>query len=514
MFRTPRVVYRRGRMTDSTRLAPQASELYPSKQCRRKRRSKTFTGCWTCRSRAVKCDEGRPSCIKCLSASLSCQGYGIRLVWPGEPHTGQGRRRLFPAAALANEPLLSEDLLDQDLELLDSVAPGGELFCGLFGVLSLERRHPDSQTTLTESDKQSISQRRNEAGQTPRWPSSSSSPAGVDQSDALFSHTPERTNRALRNAQSFVESSNTVAPYNQSLSCFEDELLQCWKTRLSGLMTPIPQRNNIFTNVITPLAEQALSERIHSHAHLALLHALLAMTAFWRENMLGADGRDLGRMYLNSSLSLLTQCLEDSECPQVILAAISTLLVIPAFTGEYSAWRIHLHGGIAWLQSVRSSIWDHSETSLVLLQLFSYYESLIPASGWTMSVNAGYSNTTLELDLGSDAQWHLYDVLGMTKQTMSCIRRINIFLHDTRPTTQELDELELSIYRSDPTGITVSSLDQDCAELAQQHARLYYYATHLYFSRCLTRVPAEKVQHFVRSSVNAIRRIHALEREV
>lgn len=46
-----------------------------------KRRNKSFTGCWTCRERRVKCDQARPSCKRCNTAGISCQGYGIRLVW-------------------------------------------------------------------------------------------------------------------------------------------------------------------------------------------------------------------------------------------------------------------------------------------------------------------------------------------------------------------------------------------------------------------------------------------------
>jgi hypothetical protein len=134
--------------------------------------------------------------------------------------------------------------------------------------------------------------------------------------------------------------SNAVILCDQSTpdSEAQNELFQCWKTRLSGLITPIPQRDNIFTNIITALAEQVLTEYSHSHAHLALLHAVLAMTALWRENISGADGHDLGR-YLNASLNLLTRCLRDPEHYHLILAAISTLLIIPAYIGEDPASR-------------------------------------------------------------------------------------------------------------------------------------------------------------------------------
>ncbi|KAJ5240226.1 hypothetical protein N7468_004845 [Penicillium chermesinum] len=37
--------------------------------------TRSFTGCATCRSRHVKCDEGRPACAMCTSFGLPCAGY-------------------------------------------------------------------------------------------------------------------------------------------------------------------------------------------------------------------------------------------------------------------------------------------------------------------------------------------------------------------------------------------------------------------------------------------------------
>lgn len=46
-----------------------------------RKHSKTFTGCWTCRARKVKCDEERPECRRCCQKGLECEGYDIRLHW-------------------------------------------------------------------------------------------------------------------------------------------------------------------------------------------------------------------------------------------------------------------------------------------------------------------------------------------------------------------------------------------------------------------------------------------------
>src|SRR6201747_2843254 len=38
-------------------------------------------GCFTCRLRKKKCDEGRPHCSTCESLSITCYGFGPRPDW-------------------------------------------------------------------------------------------------------------------------------------------------------------------------------------------------------------------------------------------------------------------------------------------------------------------------------------------------------------------------------------------------------------------------------------------------
>ncbi|KAF4967434.1 hypothetical protein FSARC_5007 [Fusarium sarcochroum] len=64
----------------------------------RKPRSKSFSGCWTCRAKHVKCDEAKPSCNRCRRAGLECEGYGVRISWasvrnPSTYRRGSSRRR-------------------------------------------------------------------------------------------------------------------------------------------------------------------------------------------------------------------------------------------------------------------------------------------------------------------------------------------------------------------------------------------------------------------------------------
>ncbi|KAH3680063.1 hypothetical protein WICPIJ_008400 [Wickerhamomyces pijperi] len=47
----------------------------------KKKKTKTFTGCATCRSRKIKCDLGKPACQRCTKSGLECAGYQIVLCW-------------------------------------------------------------------------------------------------------------------------------------------------------------------------------------------------------------------------------------------------------------------------------------------------------------------------------------------------------------------------------------------------------------------------------------------------
>ncbi|UPK95338.1 hypothetical protein LCI18_006273 [Fusarium solani-melongenae] len=64
-------------------------------------RAMTFTGCWTCKRRKVRCDLRPTACKNCEKRGIVCEGYGIRLQWvsdslgQAESGTGlQGRRSL------------------------------------------------------------------------------------------------------------------------------------------------------------------------------------------------------------------------------------------------------------------------------------------------------------------------------------------------------------------------------------------------------------------------------------
>lgn len=78
-------------MTDETSQSPSMTASGKP----RKPRNKSFSGCWTCRAKHIKCDEAKPSCNRCQNAGIECEGYGVRISWASvrNPATFKGRTR-------------------------------------------------------------------------------------------------------------------------------------------------------------------------------------------------------------------------------------------------------------------------------------------------------------------------------------------------------------------------------------------------------------------------------------
>ncbi|KAI1177750.1 hypothetical protein F4777DRAFT_191945 [Nemania sp. FL0916] len=70
-------------------MANERSTLVSSKK------KKVKTGCRTCKTRRIKCDEGRPACRRCVSTGRVCEGYG---VWSSAGVIGDSKRAIVARA--------------------------------------------------------------------------------------------------------------------------------------------------------------------------------------------------------------------------------------------------------------------------------------------------------------------------------------------------------------------------------------------------------------------------------
>ncbi|KAL4874367.1 fungal-specific transcription factor domain-containing protein [Aspergillus karnatakaensis] len=124
-------------------------------------RNRTLTGCGTCRSRHVKCDEARPACENCHQQGLACLGYERQLIWAGGRDGDRlYRRPLFSEAAQESMTRVTADGLGKqspsaalaqiEIETSTSLSSAGGLFKGPFGVLALDdnQDEPESDPSM------------------------------------------------------------------------------------------------------------------------------------------------------------------------------------------------------------------------------------------------------------------------------------------------------------------------------------------------------------------------------
>ncbi|KAF4468328.1 ARG81-transcription factor involved in arginine metabolism [Fusarium albosuccineum] len=126
------------------------------------RRSRSFGGCVTCRSRRMKCDEGRPTCTMCKVSGFACGGYtkDIFFDFEDDPLTGVARfrrplltereRKCMSESILSDiPPALATWHLSQLDDECDRISPSRDiqLSRGPFGAFRITGQHSGSDTT-------------------------------------------------------------------------------------------------------------------------------------------------------------------------------------------------------------------------------------------------------------------------------------------------------------------------------------------------------------------------------
>ncbi|EXJ86698.1 hypothetical protein A1O3_03651 [Capronia epimyces CBS 606.96] len=516
------------------------------------KRSKTFTGCRTCRLRSVKCGEEKPACRRCRNSGLTCAGYGIGLVWPGQKVSNGTQRRMLLDTAQSSRVFLSERDVDSALETIDSAADGACLTVKLFSVFPTTSSvdHPQWNAPSTSSDATGVSPpptnlEVNHLDLSQAYLSSPRAACSVDDFEQQWCSPRYPT------PPTWPGPIEMILPALDGFSLFADsrrerQLMHYWVTFLSGLMTPTPRVDNIFHNIFTTLAFLAKSTYRNSPAYQAFLHSLYAFAALSHTRLHDSSlfGRETGGRHVEKSLQYLSQGLTSStqlEEQQAVLATIITLSVIPAFTGDGSDWRVHFRGGLAWLHTTDKSAWKYSRTTSTLYQFLVCLETLRPAQYNVAkdlppqrfslrhpelpSPESGDRSKYLdeerdyqeEEEDGGETDWYLSDVFGITRPILEIIHQINQWLFDgISPPAQELDQLELRIYRNNPEKSRFSGPDERCREMAWHHARAFYCACHIYLGCTLRRRSPKDhiVSSFVRQGIEHIEAFGLLEQDL
>ncbi|OIW35101.1 hypothetical protein CONLIGDRAFT_651292 [Coniochaeta ligniaria NRRL 30616] len=431
---------------------------YKQKQKGPTQRSMTFSGCFTCRSRGVKCDEQRPSCQRCVKAGRECAGYGVRLVWADhqenqKSQTNQknqktkkrlsaglrSQRRSLPWAygsengAPAETPALGDDALDAIIAALPSEQDAARVeslvdakahdnpHASLFGVfaptppsppaqqlaLSISRR--PSPNCIPSPVLQACLDDRDNALD-PVLLSSLNCLDDTDILDAIFNiaHEPLAmpTPYAAAHTAHHSEPIARLCPSPQPPK--ESQLLDYWVNQTSNIMIAIPRSDNPYRTIYIPMALVAQSQLVPSAEHTALLHSIYAMAAFNHVqkqptssrgacNRLGMEHHQLSISHLHRSLAA-----GYNQEPEVVLATIILLISTNCVTQSSTSWRTHLRLGRQWLESTAQTKWHTEQTASTLYRIFLMLEAL------------GTSTKMLGLSDGSDGSGDIDGIDGDT----------------------------------------------------------------------------------------------------
>ncbi|CAG8892033.1 unnamed protein product [Penicillium egyptiacum] len=527
-----------------------------------KQRTKTFTGCWTCRDRRVKCDEEHPHCRRCQRSGWVCKGYGLRLGWPQTDGGRSHRRQLRSALPDVDHGLSSAAVTALLVELDGCSADDSAQQRGPFSVFSVssspQTQDPgclslpnleDALSTPNAEDTQHISldlinssvgDTNSEFGSPkPTWDGSSSTTAPSmsdfheepcpalpipnnrvdDISINAISHVPNHKkpqDRPLGQSDfggpvSSIHSNGTEICLWDSMTPLilprlETELVHHWVVFLSGNMLLIDTPDNACRTVFLPLALKGLdASPTKPNIHLSIFHAICASSAFSLSHLRhNSRYHSIAVHHDQLALRHLRGSLQLASClDEPTLAAVLTCITAEAMSGRRSRWRAHVSGCLRLLENEVHGDWIRSPTAAKLIQSYLSLSSLcsLPVPGRLMSLLNG----------PSDLRNYLERSHGVTTPLVQCLAQITSLVEfRTQLSIEELDRLELHLYLNFPS---LSNPDAPDSIIVQHALNSFYYATIVYFRRSLRGAPLCDVQDLIEKAIHELESVDALTRD-
>ncbi|KAK5223630.1 arginine metabolism regulation protein II [Exophiala xenobiotica] len=436
------------------------------------RAKKTFSGCWTCRQRHVRCDEGRPCCSRCNKGGFACRGYGIRLVWI-DPATNEWERKI---RRVVGEPTPYND-----------TSPSMQV---------------DVPKALDQLD-QDVNQHDHQSAES--------------LSGALMSHTAnfeeeeeDTTTLQPRIARrTSVDAGSTTVHRHLDLlprPAEQRELIHHWVSFVSWHMVPVDGPDNPFRTVLTPMALEGLNTPSQeSNGRVALLHALCATSAFSRGQFLDDDKLltlakkhyHLAILHLRHTLASLAKSDLDAQRDSVI-ATITMFSVMDMITGRSSEWRTHVEGGASLLPISEGSIWNGGKSSSMIYQCYLAVAALCNIE----------LPETIDVESGECKHYMLDTFFGLTRPIFQNIVKLNSLLKRTLVADiapDVLNELENETRANPPDDADFEGLiDPRKRQLAHHHAFVFHYGSLINFERtvrgtspcALQDLVAQAIDHF------------------
>lgn len=560
--------------------------------------NKSFTGCWTCRSRKVKCDEQKPHCQKCIQRDLECEGYGLRLTWvvgsgedgldsllgnQEETNTASPNRRRSRRASPNRRGRRAVELvvtgpsrrwtspeIDAMLERIDTCPDGASKSeAGGFSVFTA-RAQSRSETPTGPTPRRLTPSDTSSGGQFPRdfrSAHSTSQPPTGPQPDLAsatdrclmhgsasltelqplpdspgpafsgFSPGPQIPAKPLGDIgnteiirNSTYESSTSIGirtgaigsngPQSDSLSktpaprhldllqvpASQKRLLHHWVAYTSRKVALIDGPLNPCRTMMLPMALRGLmSGSDTSTSDIATFHGICACAAY---NLFELGGRkeshdyELAWTHDQQALRYLSHNLTqaDQHRDQSFAMAIMACITIDAISGRTCRWRVHLKGGLAYLDNLvaRATEMDSSsafQTHLVAMAILCGHQ--VPPE--YKRFLDGHKTTELT-----------FPYYGVTNSFLQNLDRMNeLIAAEGLPSPRDLDAFELQLYLNFPS-TTESTLSQTQATMLQHMTQAFYYASLVFFQRSVRGQPLDTVQEMVENGVTQLEGIESV----
>ncbi|KZL63572.1 arginine metabolism regulation protein ii [Colletotrichum incanum] len=477
-------------------MADRATERHPEKTAGRKRQ-KTFTGCWTCRQRHVKCDEQRPRCKRCSTGNFACQGYGTRLTWlaptsqGGQKSGGRNRVRAeaMPSSGIPKQPSNQEVSSTINIPV-----------CSPFSAFRAFEPRPTSETRRSADQRRRTTKAKDQASRDLRGANN----LGL----GTIQHNP--INNPAVNKADRLEG----VPNDRSISLDYDDAVHSVQDRRefdiwaigNGSSWPLeggqpPSTWHTFSQH-KPNGGRGSYDSF-DHLSISRMAHQANLSGHELEEGLVLHHKQLSFHHLMQNLN----CKGHDE-RMASLATLCLWTLIHFITGTPGAWREVMKVTRNLLEEISIDTWNQSTTAALTYQSFSSAFALIQ------------SQFLGRLEFPAPLKTNLPGVEMPKSQIMPAQSLELVYSFNTKLlqapclSPDELDQLEIEFALSTPEPSTDFDARNADSAMVHHHRSLFYYASLLYF-KCNSgrRGPEQEIQNMVARCMDHMEHLELLQND-
>ncbi|KAF2010220.1 hypothetical protein BU24DRAFT_428229 [Aaosphaeria arxii CBS 175.79] len=504
----------------------------------RSKRQKTFTGCWTCRSRHVKCDEQRPECRRCINGKFDCAGYGVRLTWVESSEKASTSRRRRQPHKRVDQTRRNDNLTDDVLSTVHNGtgSPAENLPGQQFRVVNGESDDILSSSSYDTTSFQDAISGLSNRPQSITYKdasvllSNSSQPPSTQNNftedyasqdwpdgplDSLYPHhfgPFDKHDLLYESSLSFNMSWPSLNLNTTSTSAQQRGLIHYWVTHLCDKLMPVRNSTNPFLSVVSPMAlEGSRMKGDKPSSAVALFHAVCAASATHQANI-RTDSTEMSNLALEHtriSFHHLSRSihLDDMDNRMASLGTLCIWLLTHFISGTPGAWRDLVKVARNLLANTPSETWKSSISAELTYQCYAGFIPLI------QSQYLGY----IEYPSPIGAVKMDQDIMknqAISNRSLEMISSYNTrLLQGVSIDAEELDRLEIEFTLSVPPLDENADLKTTNGAIIHHHSYLFHFACLIYF-KCTSgrRGPEDEIQDLVAKCMDHIEHLNSIQK--